>query len=319
MKRRTGLAAIAAAMLAICAGLALGQMPASGQGGQGTIAAVVNGASISMTQLKAAVQMGGPLPANLPEAQRRLRYMQALGMLIDNMLMSQFLEKHVAPANPVEVQKRLVDLEAGLKEQGKSMAEFLRDSHHTLDQLKAEIAEYLGWMAYTTQKVTDADVERYYRENKDVFDKVSVRASHIMLRLPQNATEADKAKARATLQQIRAKLVSDPRADFAEMAKQHSQDPQAQKGGDLGWFPRKWVFEESFSKAAFALQVGQISDVVESEFGLHLIKVTERKPGEKSDFAKIKPAVRDFYLEDLRQQILAEQRKTARIELIAVK
>jgi peptidyl-prolyl cis-trans isomerase C len=233
--------------------------------------------------------------------------------------MRQFLEKNVPPASPVEVQKRLADLDAGLKEQHKSMAEFLNDSHHTLDQLKTEIGEYLAWTAYTNQKVTDADVERYYRENKDVFDKVTVRASHIMLNLPPNASAADKAKARTTLQQIRAKLLSDPRIDFGEMAKQYSQDPQAQQGGDVGWFPRKWVFEESFAKAAFALQVGQVSDVVETEFGLHLIKVTDRKPGEKSEFAKIKSAVRDFYLEDLRQQILADLRKTARIELLAIK
>ena len=283
------------------------------------MAAVVNGAAISMAELEAVVQTSGTLPASLPEPQRRLCYMQALGMLIDNMLMRQFLAKNVPPANPAEVQKRLADLEAGLKEQHKSMAEFLHDSHHTLDQLKAEIGEYLAWSAYTSQKVTDADVERYYRENKDVFDKVTVRASHIMLHVPPNAAAADKAKARATLQQIRAKLMSDPRIDFGEMAKQYSQDPQAQQGGDVGWFPRKWVFEESFAKAAFALQVGQISDVVETEFGLHLIKVTDRKPGEKSEFAKIKSAVCDFYLEDLRQQILADLRKTARIESLAVK
>ncbi len=319
MIRRTGQAIVAVAMLASCAGLALGQMPVSGRAGQAKVAAVVNGTVISMAELEAVVQTSGPLPASLPESQRRLCYMQALGMLIDNTLMRQFLQKNVPPANPAEVQKRLADLEAGLKEQHKTMAEFLHDSHHTLDQLKAEIGEYLAWMTYTTQKVTDADVERYYRENKDVFDKVTVRASHIMLHLPPGASAADKAKARSTLQQIRAKLLSDPHADFAAMAKQYSQDPQAQQGGDLGWFPRKWVFEENFAKAAFALQVGQISDVVETDIGMHIIKVTDRKPGEKSDFAKIKSAVRDFYLEDLRQQILADLRKTAKIEQLAVK
>jgi peptidyl-prolyl cis-trans isomerase C len=319
MIQRTTLAAVAAAMLASCAGLALGQTPASGKPGQAKVAAVVNGAPISMTEVESVVQMSGPVPANLPEAQRRLRYMQALGMLIDNVLMQQFLDKNVTQANPAEVNKRLAEVEAGLKQQGKTLADLLKDSHHTLDQFKADIADYLRWTAYTTQKVSDADVERYYRENKDVFDKVTVRASHIMLHVPPGASEADKAKARAKLQEIRTKLTSNPPADFAAMAKQYSQDPQAQQGGDLGWFPRKWVFEESFSKVAFSMQLGQVSDVVETEFGLHLIKVTDRKPGEKSDFTKIKPAVREFFLEDLRQQILAEQRKTAKIELIGVK
>ena len=74
-------------------------------------------------------RMSGPVPANLPDDQKRLRTMQALGMLIDNMIMQQFLEKQTAPVNPAEVTKRLTDLESGLKEQGKSMAEFLRDKN----------------------------------------------------------------------------------------------------------------------------------------------------------------------------------------------
>ena len=119
---------------------------------------------------------------------------------------------------------------------------------------------------------------------------------HIVLPIPPNASEADKSKVREKLQEIRMMLQNDPKADFAELAKQYSKDPQASPGGDLGWFPRKWVFEESFSRAAFSLRVGQVSDIVETQIGYHLIKVTDRKPGEPSEFGKIKEAVGEFYL-----------------------
>jgi peptidyl-prolyl cis-trans isomerase C len=313
MNRRIGRAALGAAVLASWVGLAAAQPEA------GKVAAIVNGVQISVASVEARMQMIGTLPANAPEAQRRQRCMEALGMLIDEVLFHQFLEKSTQPVSQAELMKHYTTFETGLKEQGKSVAEFCRDTHRTLDQFKSEMAETLRWMAYTTAQINDASLERYYKDNKDVFDKVSVRASHIVLRVPAGAPEKEKAEARARLQEIRTKLVTDTHADFAEMAKKCSQDPMASRGGDLGWFPRKWVFDESFSRAAFGLQKGQISDIVETDYGLHIIKVTDRKPGEKSEFAKIKEAVREFCIEDLRQQILAEQRKGAKIELIAVK
>jgi parvulin-like peptidyl-prolyl isomerase len=73
--------------------------------------------------------------------------------------------------------------------------------------------------------------------------------------------------------------------------------------------------EEPFAKAAFALKVGDISDVVQTDFGYHLIKVTDRKAGTASDFNKIKEEVREMLVEELRVQILAEQRQTAKVEI----
>jgi parvulin-like peptidyl-prolyl isomerase len=312
MFRRTGLAAIAAALLAIYTGLASGQ-PAPSTGG--AVAAVVNGVEIRTADVEARLKMMGPAPANLPEMQKRQRWAEALGMLIDEVLMKQFLEKTTPAVAPAEVAKQISAIEAGLKEQGKSMAEFLHDSYRTAEQFKADIADHLRWTAYCAKQYPDSFVEQYYKDNKDVFDKVYVQASHIVLRVPRNAPEAEKRDARAKLEEIRKKLLANPPADFAALAKQYSQGPEASKGGDLGWFPRKWYFDEEFSRAAFALPVGQVSEVVQTDFGYHLIKVTERKPGEKSDFSKIKEAVRAFCEEDMRQQLLAEQRKTATINL----
>ena len=86
-------------------------------------------------------------------------------------------------------------------------------------------------------------------------------------------------------------------------------------GGDVGSFPRKFVVDENFARAAFALKPGEISGVVQTDFGLHLIKVTERKAGQPSDFSKIKEDVKEIYLDDMRLNILAQLRKEAKIEV----
>jgi peptidyl-prolyl cis-trans isomerase C len=294
----------------LVAGAALAQ-PAAG-GPAAKVVTVVNGVAITAGELEKVLEAAGQQPVPQPEAQRRVRQMEALAMLIENVLMRQFLEKQTRPVPQEEVGRRLNEMGAGLKEQGKSLEEFCRDTNQTMEQLKANVAEHLRWSAYVSANLTDTALEAYYKENKDFFDGVTVEASHIVKRLPATATETERARARAKLEQIRQQLLSDPKADFAELAKQHSEDPQASKGGYLGFIPRKW-FDEAFSKAAFALPVGQVSEVVQTDYGLHLIKVTSRKPGTPSDYAKIKEAVREFCAEDMRQQILAKERKEAKI------
>jgi peptidyl-prolyl cis-trans isomerase C len=275
--------------------------------------AVVYGVEISEAEVDAIIKMTGPTTVHLSPSQQHMRKLEALSLLIDNALMRRFLASSTPTVDPAEMGRRLSELAAGLKAQGKSIAEHCRDTNQTEEQLRASIADYIRWASYVRQKISEADLANYYRENKDFFDQVTVRASHIVLRLPPRPAPKELADATARLKQIRAELVSNPRADFGEYARRYSQDARAKQGGDLGApFPRKWAFDESFSRAAFSLKVGEVSDVVQTDFGLHLIKVTERNPGKPSDFGKIKEAVREFCAEDLRQAILAHEREEAR-------
>jgi peptidyl-prolyl cis-trans isomerase C len=304
---------MAAGLVALAAGAA----PVLAQGTQRAPAkplAVVNGVAISADEVEALLKTAGPTSVHLSQNQERMRRMEALGVLIDNVLWRQYLAKNTPAVAPAEVARRLEEMRIGLQAQNKTIEEFCHDTNQTAEQLKANIADHLRWMAFVRQQVTDPVVEQYYRDNKDFFDQVKVQASHIVLRLAPNATDKDRAEARGKLEQVRKQLVSDPKADFAEMARKHSQDPAAARGGDLGEFPRKWFFDEPFSQAAFALKPGEISQVVQTDYGLHLIKVTRRIPGKPSDFSKIKEGVRDFCAEDLRQQILARERKSAVID-----
>ena len=102
---------------------------------------------------------------------------------------------------------------------------------------------------------------------------------------------------------------------FALTAKEFSQGPTKAQGGDLDWFPHiKGVLPEPLLQTAFSLPPGQISEVLESELGLHILKVIERKPGEPSDFAKIKEEVRQLCIEEMQQVVLQQLRQRAKIE-----
>jgi len=293
-----------------------GSAPAQGlvNAVKGKPPAVVNGETISAADLEGALKQLPPMPVQLTSEKRKQIQYEALGMLIDEALMKQFLRKNAPPATEADVNKRMSELIDGLKKQNKTLADFLKETNQTEKGLRDDLAAQVQWRHYATAHVTEAEVQNYYKVFKDFFDRVTVRVSHIVLRVAPNAPDADRAKARAKLTDLRQQIVSG-KLDFAAAAKANSECPSAPEGGDLGMIPRKWMVEESFARAAFALQPGQVSDVVQTDYGLHLIKVTERKPGTPSEYAKIKDEVREFYVEDLRQAILAQQRKAAKIEI----
>lgn len=277
-------------------------------------AAVVNGEAISMAEVEQVLKERGPSPTPVPEVQRRQMQLGALEMLIDDALMRQFLRKNGPKIDPADVSKRLAELEASLKKEGKTLQDFYRDTKQTEFQVRTDILQMLQWAEYVKNRFTEADVKRYYDEYKEFFDQVQVRASHIIFRLTPDASPGERQAARAKLLALRQEIVSG-KLDFGEAAKKHSQCATAPLGGDVKYFTRKFAVEEPFAKAAFALKPGEISDIVETEYGLHLIKVTDRKPGVPSDFNKIKDDVREIYIEEMRQAMLAQQRKAAQIQI----
>lgn len=277
-------------------------------------AAMVNGEAIPMSEVEAVLKQFGPSAVPVPDEQKKVAQRQALAVLIDDALMHQFLVQSAPPVSEADVQKKLAEMDAGLKKENKSLAEFVRDNGLTEGQVKTTIGYQMRWQAYARQNITDAMVEKFYNDYKEFFDGVEVKVSHIVLRVPPVAPPADQQAARQKLTALREQIVTG-KVDFAEAAKKNSQCPSAPGGGDIGFFPRKGLVEESFAKAAFALKVGEVSDVVQTDYGLHLIKVTERKPGQPSEFAKIKEGVREVCTEETRLAILAKLRKDAKIEV----
>jgi peptidyl-prolyl cis-trans isomerase C len=277
-------------------------------------AAVVDGTPIKMAEVESILKKAGPTATTLTDAQRKQLQLEAVGMLIDDLLMEKFLRQHASRIDPAEVNKKFAELTTSLKQQGKTMEDFYKESGQNEMQVRTNLVNMLQWAAYVKEHLTEAEIKRYYDQNREFFDRVSVRASHIVLRAPAGISAGEREQARARLQALRQEIVGG-KLDFADAAKKYSQCTSAPEGGDIGYFPRKLAVEEPFAKAAFALKVGEVSDVVETDYGLHLIKVTDRKPGQPSDYGKVKDEVRELCIEEMRLAVLAQQRKTAHIEI----
>lgn len=166
--------------------------------------------------------------------------------------------------------------------------------------------------------VSDGETRKFYDENQDKFDQgETVRASQILIGVDAKASDAEKKKAREKAGKLRKELAGG--ADFAKLAKENSTSPDGQQGGDLGYFG-KGQMVPAFEKAAFGLKTGEMSDVVETSFGYHIIKLTDRKPAEKIAYEVARPRI-EGYLKNQKisekvSSLLEEKRKEAKIEIL---
>jgi len=150
----------------------------------------------------------------------------------------------------------------------------------------------------------EKELKDYYALHLSDFVETQeqVRARHILLRTADNMKEKEKKKVLEKAKNI-IKLLKEG-ADFAEMAKIHSDDPGTKaKGGDLGYFSRGKMIK-AFEDVAFSLKIGEISEPVITKFGVHIIKVEDRKPAKYKDFEKVKDEVRKRYIEEKQREMV---------------
>jgi peptidyl-prolyl cis-trans isomerase C len=138
--------------------------------------------------------------------------------------------------------------------------------------------------------VTEKDVADYYEAHKGEFtEPEEIRARHILIKLSSEASDEEKTYSKKEMQAILEEAKSG--ADFAELAKKHSQCPSAIQGGDLGYFARGDMVKP-FEEAAFALEPGQISEIVETEYGYHIIRLEDRKPGRQLELEEVSEEIK---------------------------
>jgi parvulin-like peptidyl-prolyl isomerase len=279
-----------------------------------TVVAVVNGEPIPRAELDAVLAQRPPVVSPLSAAQQRELQQEALSTLIDERLIRQFLTKTVPPVSKEEVDRQVAALQRGLATQGKPLDDFLKESNQTIAQLRNSIALTQQWNAYAATKITEASLRAYHAANHDFFDKTMVRVSHMVLRVAPNAPLVEREAARQKLAAIRLDILA-KKITFSDAATKYSQCPSAPRGGDLDFIARKWMVEEPFAKVAFAMKVGELSDIVATDFGLHLILVTDRKAGTPTTFEQVADEVRECALEDLRQTTLFDLRRTAKVDI----
>src|SRR5262245_43258860 len=272
------------------------------------VAATVNGEAITFAELDAALDADLPA-APLTVAQRRQLRDALLQDLIDDRLLKQFLAKHGPKVDPAEIDAQMADLKAQLVRENRTVADFLKQTRRTEAQLRADWTAQVQLASYVKQQATDDVLKAYHAANRDYFDKVEVRVSHIIIRVGKNAPGVERAAAKEKLQALRAEIIAG-KIDFAAAAKKFSQCPSALKGGDLGFILRRTLPEdEPLAKAAFALKLGGLSEVIETDRGVHLLTLTDRKPGTPSVLEKCVVEVLEAYTEDVRAELVTKLRK----------
>jgi len=198
--------------------------------------------------------------------------------------------------------------ESGLTE--KELEEFARKEIYINNLIEQEIASKVT--------ISDDDAKKFYDENPDKFKQSeSVQASHILIGVDPKLTADEKAKAKEKA----AGLLKRAKAgeDFAALAKDNSTCPSAPQGGNLGSFGKGQMVPE-FEKAAFSLKPGEISDIVETKFGYHIIKVTDKKAAGTVAFSDAKNDIANYLkIQKIQQNISAfvdKLRKEAKVEII---
>lgn len=274
----------------------------------------VNGKPISKQQVDSAFKRSRLSQRQLTPEESKLYRNHVVKMLIDDELLTQFLDQRQVVADPESVKQHIEQLKAQLHTEGRSLPQLLQSLGIDEKTMTDDISNIHRWEKFVQSQATDSTLRKYFEANRAAFDRTQVRASHILVKVAPDASPTDKQAARAKIDAIRKQLAGG--TSFAEAAQRLSDCPSKQVGGDLDYFPRKGVMTEPFAAVAFDLKVGQMSDVVETEFGYHLILVTDRKPGQLIAFENVADVAEELYAEDLRDAIIAQMRSQAQINFL---
>ena len=265
------------------------------------------------------VRANQPVPAE----RRDVIFRQALDQLVTYTVLSQETRARKVVISDDEVANSIKQMQAQFRTEDE-FKKALEARGMTLDKLRSDtridlsINKMVEGEVSTQAAPSDAECREFYDKNPDKFKQdEAVRASHILFRVDENADAATKKKAmdqaQAVLKEARAG------ADFAELAKKHSADGSAQQGGDLNFFT-KGQMVPAFDQVAFSLKPGQVSDVVQTQFGYHIIKVTERRAASTVPFEQVSERIKEYLIEQQKQQkaqaFIQSLKQKAKIEVL---
>jgi parvulin-like peptidyl-prolyl isomerase len=274
--------------------------------------------------------------SNYPPARRAEARPRVIEEQVGHLLIEQSLRVAGWKVENSEVDARINEIKAELKKVKQDYDKMLTTRGLTEAELRQYLTADLRWGKYADTQVNDKVLREMFDKNKDVFDGTAVLAWHVLLsptpgddkaaqaaqaqllqikKAIETEVEAGLAKLPVTTDNLarekeRAKLVQD---SFAKWAKEKSECPTKSRGGYVGWFQKVGFMTPPFAEAAFALQVGQMSNVVKTPFGFHLILVSDRKAGKEVKFEEVKDAVKEVYLERLHDRLVETLRPRAKV------
>ncbi len=324
IRRRTASCAVVAALAVVLLPLVAGaEAPPAAAPRDDDVVARVNGTPIhrkavrELVQGVLAVQDTAPDPATIPQLAK-----DALESLIDLDLLARESQTRGITVSDADVDAEIARTKQGfpdartftaaLKERGMTEADLRRDTRKTMaaDRLLASVTS-------KDSNVSDADVKRFYEDNRAAFNHpAQVRLSHILLRIPDGATTAQRTAARARADELLATLRGG--ADFATVARAQSDDKATGSGGgDLGYIATSELPDE-VAAATAALQPGQTSGVITSPYGLMIVQLTGRRDAGITPLAEVDAQIRAVLQKQARQAqqaaLVASLRKQAKIE-----
>jgi len=209
-----------------------------------------------------------------------------LDSLITNKVIELESEKQKVKVTGTEIDEELTKLQDSYGGED-AFASALQQNNVSIDQVREDIEHYLlaEKMIEPSIKITEKEMKTYFEKNKDSFDqKEQVKASHILV------------KDEATAKKVKKEL--DNGKDFAELAKKYSTDKSnAATGGELGYFAKGEMAEE-FEKAAFSLKIDEVSEPVKTEFGYHIIKVSDKKAAKAAEYEEHKKEIKEKLMDE---------------------
>ena len=233
----------------------------------------------------------------LKESQLPAIKQEVLENLINRTLLSQESVKQGIKIDDSMIKEQLADM----KKRYDNPADFaknLEEANITEKDLKEQIKLGLSVQQLIEQKfvqkmtITDPEAKTYYEANLQRFSQPEqVKASHILIKAEQGADEAKTLEAKEKIEMIQKRVKKGD--DFAALAKEFSEGPSAPKGGDLGYFgPGRMV--KPFETVAFKMEPDEVSDIVKTRFGYHLIKVMDKKSAKQVSFEEVQDKLKQF-------------------------
>ncbi len=258
-------------------------------------AAMINGVVITQEQFEK--EMNIHLDRVLKQGQQLTEDQKAAlkKNILEGLIERELLYQESQKAGIKVDDKMIEDQLATIKKRFPSEAEFkiaLGNMGLTEHEVKEQIARGLAIRQLIEQQIsskvviTDLETKAYYDGNPQMFKQPEqVKASHILIKVDPGATEAQKAEARKKIDAVQQKIKDG--GDFAELAKEYSEGPSKTRGGDLGYF-RRGQMVKPFEDAVFTMKTNEVSGIVETRFGYHIIKVYDKKPEKTLAYADVK-------------------------------
>ncbi len=298
-----------------------------------SVAAAVNGQPIYEVAVERALQ-------SVPTDEREKARQEVVQYLIDNSIIDQYLTALKVTVEPKDIEKQMGTFQEELKKHGQDYAIMLKRMKLSEAELRDQIQNQLRWEKFVAQQASDEKLKALFTHMPEAFDGTSIRARHILI--PAGADAKSKQEAVEMLKKIKAQIEKEaadalaklpPDTDnltketkrqafletaFGDAARKFSTCPSKEEGGDLRWFQRYGKMVEPFSKAAYALKPYEISDVVGTTFGYHLIIVVGRKGSvpTKYEDAHVKEAVKEVYEAKLKEAVVDQMKPRSKIEVV---